>query len=123
MFEKLAAFFNKSEQVNKERFDKMIDIMNDLIEHFPIKILKKLDGKIHPAINRPDWSIQFSAVDILWWKEKFDNEVILFKEPTIIKHEVLQLLLAELKKQECATQVSKELNEYVKELIKEDSNT
>lgn len=123
MFEKLAAFFNKSEQVNKERFDKMIEIMNDLIEHFSTKILKRLDGKIHPAINMPDWSIQFSTVDILWWKEKFDNEVILFKEPTVIKHEVAKLLLAELKKQECATQVSKELNEYVKELIKEDSNT
>lgn len=123
MFYKLAAFFTKSEQVNKERLDKMIEMMSDLIEHFPAKILKKLDGKINPAVNHSDWSIQFSMVDVLWWKERFKNEVILFKEPTVIKHEILELLLNELKKQSVTTEISKELNEYVKELIKENANT
>lgn len=120
MFEKLAAFFSESEQVNKERLDKMTEMMSDLIEHFPIKILKKLNGKVHPAINRQDWSIEFSMVDVLWWKERFKNEVILFKEPTVIKHEILELLLNELKKQTDITETSKEMNDYLKELVKQD---
>mgnify|MGYP000234246619 CR=1 FL=1 len=117
MFEKLALFFNKSEQVNKDRLDKMTEMMSELIDRFPYKILKKFNGKIHPAINQPNWSIEFSTVDILWWKERFNNEVILLKEPTVIKHEILELLLNELKKQTDVTVISKELNAYVKELI------
>lgn len=120
MFKKLALFFSRSEQVNKERLDKMIEMMSDLIELFPAKILKKFNGKIHPAINRPDWCIEFSMVDILWWKECFKNEVILFKEPTVIKHEILELLLDELKRQTDITSLSKEMNDYCKELLKED---
>lgn len=120
MFEKLSLFFSKSEQINKERLDKMTEMMSELIEHFPAKILKKFSGKIHPAVNRPDWSIEFSITDVLWWKERFANEVILFKEPTVIKHEILELLLNELKQQTDVTNLSKEMNDYVKELVKED---
>ena len=122
-FDVLASFFTKAETANKEKLDEINRLVADVIDHFPTKILKHISGKIHPAINKNSYSIDFAMADILWWKEQFKNEVLVFKDPKVIKSEIKTLLLDEMSKYTDPQASTKEMDEYIKTLIIEDELT
>ena len=119
-FDILASFFTKAEDSNKEKLDEILRLVTDVIDHFPTKILKHISGKIHPAINKNSYSIDFSMADVLWWKEQFKNEILVFKDPKVIKSEIKSLLLDEMSKYTDPEAATAEMNEYIKTLITEE---
>ena len=119
-FDILASFFTKAEDSNKEKLDEILRLVTDVIDHFPTKILKHISGKIHPAINKNSYSIDFSMADVLWWKEQFKNEILVFKDPKVIKSEIKSLLLDEMSKYTDPEAATVEMNEYIKTLITEE---
>ena len=56
---------------------------------------------------------------MLWWKEAFKNEVIVFKDPKVVKAEIKTLLLNEMSTYTDPDTSTKEMNEYLKTLITE----
>lgn len=119
-FDILASFFTKAEDSNKEKLDEILRLVTDVIDHFPTKILKHISGKIHPAINKNSYSIDFSMADVLWWKEQFKNEILVFKDPKVVKSEIKSLLLDEMSKYTDPEAATAEMNEYIKTLITEE---
>lgn len=119
-FDILASFFTKAEDSNKEKLDEILRLVIDVIDHFPTKILKHISGKIHPAINKNSYSIDFSMADVLWWKEQFKNEILVFKDPKVVKSEIKSLLLDEMSKYTYPEAATAEMNEYIKTLITEE---
>ena len=119
-FDILASFFTKAEIANKAKLDEILRVVTDVVENFPTKILKQISGKIHPAVNKNSYSIDFSMADVLWWKEQFKNEVLVIKDPKIVKSEIKSLLLDEMSKYTDPTAASKEMNDYIKTLIAEE---
>lgn len=119
-FDILASFFTKAEDSNKEKLDEILRLVTDVIDHFPTKILKHISGKIHPAINKNSYSIDFSMADVLWWKEQFKNEIFVFKDPKVVKSEIKTLLLDEMSKYTDPEAATAEMNEYIKTLITEE---
>lgn len=119
-FDILASFFTKAEDSNKEKLDEILRLVTDVIDHFPTKILKHISGKIHPAINKNSYSIDFSMADVLWWKEQFKNEILVFKDPKVVKSEIKTLLLDEMSKYTDPEAATAEMNEYIKTLITEE---
>lgn len=115
----LASFFTKAEEVNKQKLDEILETVTEVIEKFPPNILKAISGKVHPTVNKPSYQINFSLADVLWWKESFKNEVIIFKDPKVVKTEIRTLLLNELSNYTDPETSSKEMNEYLKQLILE----
>ena len=119
-FDILASFFTKAEDSNKEKLDEILRLVTDVIDHFPAKILKHISGKLHPAINKNSYSIDFSMADVLWWKEQFKNEILVLKDPKVVKSEIKSLLLDEMSKYTDPEAATAEMNEYIKTLITEE---
>ena len=58
--------------------------------------------------------------DVLWWKEQFKNEILVFKDPKVVKSEIKTLLLDEMSKYTDPEAATAEMNEYIKTLITEE---
>lgn len=119
IFDVLASFFTKAEEANKEKLNEILATVTDVIDKFPPKILKAISGKVFPTVNKSSYRIDFSLTDVLWWKEAFKNEVIVFKDPKVVKAEIKTLLLNEMSNYTDPDTSTKEMNEYLKTLITE----
>ena len=100
MINKLISIFKKVEEDNNTYAKEFLDFYKQCIETFP-KTLKSELGNVNikPCIkattqsNADSYVLNFTVADLLWWQGMIENDPLYFKEPTLLKREIIHAAL------------------------------
>ena len=123
MFDTLAKFFNRELKKNDDEFDKYVEFWKYVLNTFPPQVIKKLQERrfnieTDPSSGR---SYVFTFKDILWWKEKMQDDIINLKPIEQHKQEVKDYMLDIVDKMKI-DESDKETREFITALIEEKLN-
>lgn len=96
MFEKIFNVFKKYEVTNEEKFKQFHEFHKWLIENMPQKLKQAYnssgESRINAVLNKPNWSIELTITDYLWWEVQYNAYLLDMKDIDIIKKEMLSAL-------------------------------
>ena len=123
MFDTLAKFFNRELKKNDDEFDKYVEFWKYVLNTFPPQVIKKLQERrfnieTDPSSGR---SYVFTFKDILWWKEKMQDDIINLKPIEQHKQEVKDYMLDIVDKMNI-NESDKETREFIIALVEEKLN-
>ena len=121
MIKELIRIFRKVEEDNNTYAKEFLDFYKQCINDFPKTLKSELARmEIKPCVrnNRNcvtvTWVLSFTLSDLLWWQERIENEPVYFKEPKVLKREIIGAALDVFD----SLQISDEkYREYTRELI------
>lgn len=98
MFDKLISIFKRVEEDNNTYAKEFLDFYKQCVENFPRTLKTELKSiGIHPCVKTSKetdtYVLSFTLADILWWQTKIENEPLYFKEPGVLKREIVERAL------------------------------
>lgn len=121
MISKLISIFKKVEEDNNTYAKEFIDFYKQCVETFPKTLKSELKRKnINPCPktgkenSSDNYYLGFTLADILWWEEQIENEPLYFKQPDVLKREIIKAALDVFDGLQIPDEKYKE---YTKELI------
>lgn len=120
MFDTLAKFFNRELKKNDDEFDKYVEFWKYVLNTFPPQVIKELHERRFNIETNPTSGrhYDFTLKDILWWKEKMQDNIINLKPIEQHKQEVKDYMLDIVDKMKI-DESDKETREFITALIEE----